>query len=134
MYNYLCNQCLSSLMLRVRISTRARCKTLCDKVFRGLATDRWFSPGLPVSSTNKTDRHEINEILLKVALSTIKQTVSVHDYGFTISMVSCSRHLYSRFVFFLSINIVSHRVLLTSTTPIIRSLYDSTSINLRNME
>jgi hypothetical protein len=26
----------------------------------------------PVSSTNKTDRHDITEILLKVALSTIK--------------------------------------------------------------
>ena len=35
---------------------------------------RWFSPGPPVSSTNKTDRHDITEILLKVALSTIKQT------------------------------------------------------------
>jgi hypothetical protein len=28
----------------------------------------WFSP---VSSTSKTDRHDINEILLKVALNTI---------------------------------------------------------------
>jgi hypothetical protein len=33
-----------------------------------------FFPGLPVSSTNKTDRHDITEILLKVALNTIKQT------------------------------------------------------------
>ena len=33
--------------------------------------DRWFSPGTPVSSTNKTGRHNINEILLKVALNTI---------------------------------------------------------------
>jgi hypothetical protein len=32
----------------------------------------WFSRGTPVSSTNKTDRHDITEILLKVALSTIK--------------------------------------------------------------
>jgi hypothetical protein len=31
----------------------------------------WFSPGTPVSSTNKTDRHNITEILLKVALNTI---------------------------------------------------------------
>jgi hypothetical protein len=29
---------------------------------------------LKVSSTNKTDRHDITEILLKVALNTIKQT------------------------------------------------------------
>jgi hypothetical protein len=33
-----------------------------------------FSPGTPVSSTNKTDYHNITEILLKVALSTINQT------------------------------------------------------------
>ncbi len=30
-----------------------------------------FSPGTPVSSTNKTDHHDITEILLKVALNTI---------------------------------------------------------------
>jgi len=33
-----------------------------------------FSLGAPVSSTNKTDRHDITEILLKVALNTIKPT------------------------------------------------------------
>jgi len=31
----------------------------------------WFSLGIPVSSTNKTDCHDITEILLKVALNTI---------------------------------------------------------------
>jgi hypothetical protein len=31
---------------------------------------RWFSPGTPVSSTNKTDVHDIDEILLQVALNT----------------------------------------------------------------
>ena len=35
-------------------------------------TDRWFSPDPPVSSPNKTDRHDITEIVLKVALNTIK--------------------------------------------------------------
>jgi hypothetical protein len=72
-YNYLCTQCLSPLMLLVRISTRARCTTLYDKVCQWLATGQWFSPGPPVSSTNKTDHHDITEILLKVALNTIKQ-------------------------------------------------------------
>ena len=33
-----------------------------------------FSPGTPVSSTNKTDCHDITEILLKVALNTITLT------------------------------------------------------------
>ena len=51
-----------------------RCTTLCDKVCQRLATGWWFSLGPPVSSTNKTDRHNIIAILLKVALSTIKQT------------------------------------------------------------
>jgi len=32
---------------------------------------RWFSPGTSVFSTNKTDRHVITEILLKVALNAI---------------------------------------------------------------
>ena len=31
-YNYLCNPCLSPLMLWVRISIRVRCTTLCDQV------------------------------------------------------------------------------------------------------
>jgi hypothetical protein len=35
-YNYLFNQCLSPLMLRVWISIRARCTTLCDKVVSDL--------------------------------------------------------------------------------------------------
>jgi hypothetical protein len=30
-----------------------------------------FSPGTPVSSTNKINSHDITEILLKVALNTI---------------------------------------------------------------
>jgi len=33
-----------------------------------LAHGRWFSPGTPASSTTKTGRHDITEILLKVAL------------------------------------------------------------------
>jgi len=49
--------------------------TLCDKVFQCLATGRWFSPDTTVSSTNQTERHDITEILLKVALSTIKTNI-----------------------------------------------------------
>jgi len=73
-YNYLCKQCLSPLMLWVRISIRERCTTFRDKVCQWLAPGRRFSPVPPVSSTNKTDRHDIAEILLKVSLNTIKQT------------------------------------------------------------
>jgi hypothetical protein len=137
-YNYLCNQCLSPLILWVRISTRARCITSCDKVCQWLATGRvlrrvtilicfmldircvllsgpvngwlvshifpnmdfqnviWFNTtmkipitrkmclsvtcnrsGPPVSSANKTDRHDITEMLLKVALNTITLTLLI---------------------------------------------------------
>jgi hypothetical protein len=44
-----------------------------DKVYQLLAHGRWFSPGTSDSSTTKTGRHDIAEILLKVALSTINQ-------------------------------------------------------------
>ena len=73
-YNYLCNQCLSSLMLWVRISIGVRCTTLCDKVCQWLAVGQWFSLSTLVTSIDKTDCHDITEILLKVALNTINQT------------------------------------------------------------
>jgi hypothetical protein len=53
-----------------------------DKVYQLLVTGRWFTPGPPVSSTNKTDRHDITKILLKVALNTIKQTNKQNSYPF----------------------------------------------------
>ena len=52
--------------------------TLCDQVYQRLATGWRFSPSTPVSSTIKTDHHDIAEILLKVVLNTInlKKNVS----------------------------------------------------------
>ena len=47
--------------------------TLCDKVCQWLATGLCLYPGTPVSSTIKTDYHNITEILLKVALKTKNQ-------------------------------------------------------------
>ena len=75
-YNYLCNQCLSPLMLWVQIPLRwgVLDTTLCD-ICQRLAADRWFSPGTPVSSTNKTDRHDKTEILLKVALNILTLSI-----------------------------------------------------------
>ena len=48
---------------------------LCDKVCQWLTSGRWFSPDTPVSSTNKTDPHDITEYLLKMALNTITLTL-----------------------------------------------------------
>jgi len=41
------------------------------KCCQWLETFRWFSPDTPVFSSNKTHRHDITEILLKVELSKI---------------------------------------------------------------
>jgi hypothetical protein len=42
-----------------------------------LALGLWcLVPGIPVSSSNKADHHDITEILLKVALNTI--TITLH--------------------------------------------------------
>ena len=54
-----------------RSCPRVHNTTLCDNVCQWLAEDRWFSLHTPVSSTNKTDRHDMTEILLKMALNTI---------------------------------------------------------------
>jgi hypothetical protein len=74
--NFLCNHCLSLLTLWVRIPLRwgVLDTTLCDKVVQWLAAGQWFSPGTPVFSTNKTDHHDVTEILLKVTLNTITLT------------------------------------------------------------
>ena len=39
-----------------------------DKIYQLLTHGQWFSPGTPPSSTTKTGRHDIAEILPKVAL------------------------------------------------------------------
>ena len=52
--------------------------TLCDKVWQCLAAGRYFSPETPVSSTNKTDRHDITEIMLQMELNTINDHPLIH--------------------------------------------------------
>jgi hypothetical protein len=52
-----------------------------DKVYQLLAHGRWFSLGTPASSTTKTGRHDIAEILLKVALNTKNQKIIIYIGG-----------------------------------------------------
>ena len=70
-YNYLCNQCPSPLKLWVLTLFMARCT---QYNIMWLATGQWFSPGTPVSSTNKTDGHDKTEILLKATFNIITLT------------------------------------------------------------
>jgi hypothetical protein len=53
-----------------------------------LAHSRWFSPSIPASSTTKTGRHEIAEILLKVALNTKNQNQSIKSIRCTFCEIS----------------------------------------------
>jgi hypothetical protein len=48
-----------------------------DKAYQLRAHGRWFSPGTPASSTTKTGRYDIAEMLLKMALSTKHQINSI---------------------------------------------------------
>jgi hypothetical protein len=64
-----------------------------DIICQWLATGQWFSPGTLVSSTNKTECHNIAEILLKVALNTITLTLDwklVHLEYFPSYYKTCS--------------------------------------------
>ena len=78
-YHYLSNQCLSLLKLAVRFSLRLGVldTTLCDKVWQWLSAGLWFSP------TNKTDRHDITEILLKVTLNTMPLALTLFMHKWT---------------------------------------------------
>ena len=64
-------------------------------LFLKFVRDRFFS-GTPVSSTNKTDRHDIAEILLKVTLSTINQNQTLGKW-----------HQFSIYTYFLFQNVIT---------------------------
>jgi hypothetical protein len=55
----------------------SRLAAASDNIYQLLVHGRWFSPSTPASSTTKTGRHDIAEILLKVALNTINQIKSI---------------------------------------------------------
>jgi hypothetical protein len=62
--------CPSTCLVRLTIDPvpSTRLAAASDNDYQLLAHDWWFSPGTPASSTTKTGRHDIAEILLKVAL------------------------------------------------------------------
>jgi hypothetical protein len=55
-----------------------------DKVYQLLAHGRWFPQGTPASSTTKTGRHDIAEMLLKVASSTTNQSINQIQYSYSV--------------------------------------------------
>ena len=63
---------------------------LNDEVYHWLATGRWFSHGNPVSSINKTCRHDNTEMLWKVVLSTITLTILLDFFNLKITFDMCA--------------------------------------------
>ena len=75
-YNYLCNRWLSPQKLWVRIPLTVRCARY-NIIWSSLSVTCGRSvvfSGNPVSFTNKTDLHDITEILLKLSLNTLTLT------------------------------------------------------------
>jgi hypothetical protein len=59
------------------------CTTLFDKVCQWPTAGQWFSLGSPISSPNKTDRHDIAEITDRVDKSAVgydhKEKLGQHE-------------------------------------------------------
>jgi hypothetical protein len=77
-FDFTCHTLLARLCKLQKGCTRLAAAS--DKAYQLLAHGQWFSPGTPASSTTKTGRHDIAEMLLKVALSTkkINQTIKLY--------------------------------------------------------
>ena len=67
--------------------------TLCDKVCQGLATGQWFSTGTLVSSTNKADRNNITEILLKSGVKHHKPKPNLSETRYFFSSFFVDTHV-----------------------------------------
>jgi hypothetical protein len=89
--------CLTPLIRRGFAPSFVNYKTGCtrlvaasDQIYQLLAHGRWFSPGTPASSTTKTGRHDIDEILLKVALNTINKKVTIQIQKGSLTQIKTS--------------------------------------------
>ena len=98
--------------------------TLCNENCQWLAAGCWFSLGTPVSSTNKTDRHNITEILLKVALSTTILTLTlkrlkekVHDINQCLLYIDEYGILQVALIFFLYLSFTNLNLTPSHTPP-----------------
>ena len=68
-----------------------------DKVYQLLAQGRWFSPGTPASSTTKTGRHDIAEILMKMVLNTKNSNSNINTINIFVIFFKSSPFLSKSF-------------------------------------
>jgi hypothetical protein len=73
---------------------------MTSKVYQFLAHGWWFSPA---SSTTETGRHDIAEILLKVALNTKNQSINLRNSKLP-NRVLCLRYILMHIPSFLVLN------------------------------
>jgi len=86
----------NTLWVRIPLRRGVLDTPLCDKACQWLTAGRWFSPGTPFSSTNKTDRHDIAEILLKKALNTTTLTLlslGIFWFFFSMGLNKCPQYI-----------------------------------------
>jgi len=96
-----CNQCLQEIIysfVHVTLRQLQRLTTLSD-VCQWLAAGRWFSPGPPISSTNKSDCHDITEIESGVKYHQAKQTTTTETTSNTICNVHVWYMYYILFIY-----------------------------------
>ena len=103
-------------------SYHARYNIVCQL----LVTGRWFSLGTPVSSTIKTDRHDITDILLKQGVKHHKAT-KLHVIPLTYNYCFLSHYNTCIFQIILSSS-VDNSDPRKSTNPLILSQYCAWSI------
>ena len=89
-----CNTCLFFYRLSKLQKGCTRLTAASDNVYQLLAYGRWFSPGTLASSTTKNGRHDIAEILPRVALNTknqIKSNMFFYFSKWSILVCTCIR-------------------------------------------
>ena len=119
--------------------------TICDKLCQWLATGWRFSPGTSDSSINKTDHHNIIEILLKVALNTTNhnqtktccQLLLVFFVLFLLAILNCLffylNLLCLSFLYIRTFLRLIHQICILSTcTFILHSYFIHSNINFRH--
>ena len=77
-YKHITNTAWVRALLCILQKGCTRLAAASDTVYQLLAHGRWFSPGTPASLTTKTGRHDIVEILLKVALKHQNQIIKIN--------------------------------------------------------
>ena len=86
-YNYLCNQCISSLMLWVRIPLMVRC--IRYNIMWYSLSVAWGRTEVFSGCSKIADLHNITEIVLKVALNTINPNTQMRATSSDVSK-SCN--------------------------------------------